>query len=231
MGKKKLTGAVVVGGLVAGAAYYLWKSFKNRPKQLARGQARMTFIGHATVKIRTSNGTVIYIDPYFKGDYSEKADLVIITHEHDDHNRLELVTLNDNAVVLRAKDMLTLVDGEQVFKTKMVRDVSVAARPACNENHAIDACMGVLLSFDGLRIYHAGDTGYVDSMAELKDHAIDYALLPIDGEYNMDAKEAMKCAETIGAKHNVPIHWLHADPKAFVPDNLLFMAQGETITL
>ena len=72
--------------------------------------------------------------PFCKGDYSEKADLVIITHEHDDHNRLELITLNENAVILRAKDMITTVDGELVWKTKLVRDVSVAAQPAQNKN-------------------------------------------------------------------------------------------------
>jgi L-ascorbate metabolism protein UlaG (beta-lactamase superfamily) len=35
---------------------------------------------------------------------------------------------------------------------------------------------------------------------------IDYALLPCDGVYNMDIKEASLCAKIINAKHTIPIH-------------------------
>ena len=53
--------------------------------------ARMTFIGHASVKIKTTTGEVIYIDPYFPTDsYKEPADVILVTHGHSDHNRVDL---------------------------------------------------------------------------------------------------------------------------------------------
>lgn len=40
----------------------------------------------------------------------------------------------------------------------------------------------------------------------LANEIIDYALLPIDGVYNMGPEEASECAKIISAKHCIPIH-------------------------
>ncbi len=66
--------------------------------------------------------------------------------------------------------------------------------------------MGYIVSFDNISLYHAGDTSTTEQMAELYDRKLDYALLPTDGKYNMDVKEASQCAKLIGAKHSIPIH-------------------------
>ncbi|MDD6038653.1 MAG: MBL fold metallo-hydrolase, partial [bacterium] len=61
---------------------------------MSRLYARMTFIGHASVKIKTTTGKVIYIDPYFptKFSYREPADFILVTHGHSDHNNMSLCT-------------------------------------------------------------------------------------------------------------------------------------------
>lgn len=56
----------------------------------------MLYIGHATVKIKTAQKQVIYIDPYQSGNYSDSADVVLITHQHADHNNLSLVMRKKN---------------------------------------------------------------------------------------------------------------------------------------
>ena len=46
--------------------------------------ASLTYLGHATFRIKTNESKVIYIDP-FGGQpyyYNQPADLVLITHEH-----------------------------------------------------------------------------------------------------------------------------------------------------
>jgi len=53
----------------------------------------LTFFGRATVKLTASDGSVAFIDPYAPGDYSTKASLVLVTHGHDDHNNISLVTM------------------------------------------------------------------------------------------------------------------------------------------
>ena len=190
----------------------------------------LTYIGHAHLMIVTAGGTVVYIDPTEIDGYTyeQNADMILVTHEHGDHNQVGIVPQKDECVILRAKDT---INADGTYNTFTNGDVTVIPVPARNKNHDIKKTNGLILQFDGITVYHAADTDKLDSMAELQQYAIDYAFFPIDGKYNMDAAEAMECAALVGAKHNTPIHWFSADPAAFTPDNLLFMHYGDTITL
>ncbi|HPF87618.1 MAG TPA: MBL fold metallo-hydrolase [Candidatus Limiplasma sp.] len=193
-------------------------------------QPTLTYIGHAHLMIITAEGTVIYIDPY-KIDgytYTHNADIILVTHEHSDHNQVDIVPQNDDCMILRVKDT---INKDGTYNTFTLGEVTVIPVPAKNKNHDIKKTNGLIVQFDGITVYHAADTDKLDSMADLQQYSIDYAFFPIDGKYNMDAAEAMECAALVGAKHNTPIHWFSADPAAFTPDNLLFMNYGDTITL
>ena len=190
----------------------------------------LTYIGHAHLMIVTAGGTVIYIDP-MKIDgytYEQNADMILVTHEHGDHNQAEIVPQKEECVILRPKHT---INKDGTYNTFAHGDVTVIPVPAKNKNHDVKTTCGFILQFDGITVYHAADTDKLDSMADLRRYAVDYAFFPIDGEYNMDAAEAMECAALVGARHNTPIHWFSADPAAFTPDNLLFMNYGETIIL
>lgn len=196
----------------------------------AVSQPILTLIGHAHLKIVTAEGTVIYIDPTRISGYTyeQKADIILVSHEHDDHNQVKLVPQNDGCAVLRVKDT---INKDGTYNTFTIGEVTVIPVPAKNGNHSIKSTNGFILQFDGITVYHASDTDKLDSMADLAQYGVDYAFYPIDGQYNMDATEAMECAVLVGAKHNTAIHWFSADPAAFTPDNLLFMNYGDTIEL
>ena len=57
------------------------------------GKQTITWVGHGSWKFVTVNGTVIYIDPWIVGnpackitlDDTMDADIVCVTHGHDDH--------------------------------------------------------------------------------------------------------------------------------------------------
>ena len=165
------------------------------------------FIGHASVKIITKDGVVIYIDPAFKGDYSQPADIILVTHGHSDHNQVDLVTKKDDTKIITHAE--ALIDGE--YKTFGILGVKITAVQAYNARHNINECVGYLLEYDGIKVYHAGDTSKTDQMAELGKIGLDYVFLPIDGVYNMDPAEATECAEILNAKTYFP---MHNDPRS-----------------
>ena len=193
----------------------------------------LTYIGHASVKIKTKEGKVIYIDPaYDDGDYSERADYILVTHEHADHNKVNLCKQDDKTVIIRSKDSLS--NGE--YKTFNYDNIKIEAVPSGgNKNHSSDYCVGYIVTVDGISILHAGDTSMNDKTKEIKGKDIDYAMYPIDGLYNMDAKEATKVADLIGAKHNIPIHEYDEGKTKksdkFTPKGKMILKYGETIHL
>jgi len=64
--------------------------------------------------------------------------------------------------------------------------------------------LGFILTVDGVRIYHAGDTDLIPEMDSLK---ADIALLPVSGTYVMTAEEAVEAAKTIKPKLAIPMHF------------------------
>ncbi|MBP5729041.1 MAG: MBL fold metallo-hydrolase, partial [Clostridia bacterium] len=45
---------------------------------------RLLFQGHGSLRIVTGEGKVIYIDPYSGQGYDLPADLILVTHGHQD---------------------------------------------------------------------------------------------------------------------------------------------------
>lgn len=164
--------------------------------------ARLLYQGHASLRIDTSDGKTVYIDPFAGEGYDKPADLVLITHEHYDHNAIDRVPLGPRTIVIRAKNALS----NGVYYDFSYFGIKIQATPASNSNHNVNECVGFLLEVEGKKIYVAGDTSYVPYMEELAKMDIDYAFLPIDGIYNMGPEEATRCANIIKPKHLIPYH-------------------------
>lgn len=223
---------VLVGGFVMAMSVLLVGCRTKPDDAVSKGKPTLTMIGHASTKIKTGNGTVIYIDPFASGDYEEAADVILVTHQHDDHNHVSLVTKKDSTETITNAEALK--DGN--YNSFEVNGVKIEAVPAENSNHPRTECVGYIISFDGISVYHTGDTSYIDDMKDLTSRKLTYAMYPIDGEYNMDAEEATKCANTVGAKHNIAMHsdfydYNEEKVKKFTPDGKLEVPAGTTIDL
>jgi len=163
---------------------------------------KLLYQGHGSYRIMAADGRVIYIDPYVGEGYDMNADILLVSHQHGDHNRTALVTQKPGCKVIT--NVEALAGGKH--NTFDVGGIVIEAVEASNANHDPKQCVGFILTVDGIKIYIAADTSKTQSMESFAARKLDYALLPIDGQYNMDAKEAAECAKLIGAKVNIPVH-------------------------
>ncbi|MCG2767003.1 MAG: MBL fold metallo-hydrolase [Anaerolineae bacterium] len=169
------------------------------------------WLGHASFKIMGEK--VIYVDPY-ELQQDEPADLIFVTHEHFDHMSVgdirkiqgpgTVIVTTEACARKLSGDVRVVKAGERLT----VADVEIEVIPAYNVGKAFHpqsaGGVGFILTVNGMRIYHAGDTDFIP---EMKDVRVDVALLPIGGKYTMNAEEAAQAANTIKPQVAVPMHW------------------------
>jgi L-ascorbate metabolism protein UlaG (beta-lactamase superfamily) len=169
------------------------------------------WLGHDA--IRLDGSVVVCIDPY-QITGSKAADLVLITHEHFDHcspEDLEKVRKPDTVVVTDAASAKKLTGDVRVVAPGdrlNVKGVDIEVHPAYNTNKEFHPRKAGMLSFivtlDGTRFYHCGDT---DVIPEMKGLDVDVAFLAVSGTYVMTAEEAAEAARAIRPKVAIPMHY------------------------
>lgn len=175
--------------------------------------AKLLYMGHASIRLTTPEGKVIYIDPYAGDGYAPAADLILVTHSHFDHTQLDRIAHRaPDCRIITWKDALK-GGKHQTFDLNYVTVEAVEA--GYNRNHSAKDCVGYILTLsDGISVYVSGDTSKTKQMPSLAKKQIDYAFFCCDGIYNMDTDEAAECAALVGAKHNIPYHVIAASGSA-----------------
>jgi L-ascorbate metabolism protein UlaG (beta-lactamase superfamily) len=176
--------------------------------------AEIIWLRHASVLLEGSKR--VYIDPW-EIKSASLADLVLITHDHYDH-----LSVTDLKAVCGAATEICVPEGAvgklagvkgKVHGVRPGQELTVATlrvevKAAYNigkKFHPQEARnVGYVVTLDGERIYHAGDT---DRIPEMKGIAPDVALLPVGGTYTMTADEAAKAVVDLQAKRAIPIHF------------------------
>ena len=201
------------------------------------------------LQIKTQD-TILYIDPaylrtYFskhpkKIEFSkwpdpidglpedlEKADVILVTHDHADH--CKLVTVNrirhkDTLLVAPkrcqkklGKKIAVVEPGEEIkfggIGVRAIHAYNTQEGSSTQKVHHKGNGVGYRLNIEGRTIYHAGDTDFIPEMKALG--PIDVAFLPIGGTYTMDVNEAVKAALAIKPKVAIPMHHAKTDPNEF----------------
>jgi L-ascorbate metabolism protein UlaG (beta-lactamase superfamily) len=200
-------------------------------------QARVTYVGHATVLVEL-DGARLLTDPVLRSrvgplrrqapprpaDLSEGLDAVLISHLHRDHldwPSLRAVGPDVPLLVPRGSGELfaghgfTAVTELTAGESRRVGDVTVAAteanHPGGRRSGAEVEAVGFLLE-GSHRVYFAGDTDLFDGMVRLGG-GLDLALLPIWGwgaslgPGHLDPERAARAAASLSPRIAVPIHW------------------------
>lgn len=166
--------------------------------------ATIRWWGHACFEI-IHQGVSLVIDPHDGESIGLKrpgtrADYVIMSHDHFDHNasgavlkqggRSLMMALGDNSLgPFRARGVQTFHDKER-GKRRGRNTVYVVETP------------------DGLRILHAGDLGHVLEQDHIKAVGrVDLALLPVGGTFTIDHEEALQVFRALGARAAIPMHY------------------------
>jgi L-ascorbate metabolism protein UlaG (beta-lactamase superfamily) len=175
----------------------------------------ITYLGHSAFKLRGKNVTVV-TDPYSPsiGLTMPKvsADVVTISHEHDDHNEVSKIMGTARRVdpyIIKAPGEYE-VSGVGVFGWGCYHDKVEGKERGRNTIYVIH--------IDGVKVAHLGDLGHMPSNSLVEDIGeVDVVLVPVGGEYTINAEEASEVASLLQAAYIVPMHYKVAalDQKVF----------------
>ena len=193
----------------------------------AVGQKKLVihFIGHSTLML-DYDGLIIHVDPVGRyADYSQlpKADIILITHQHQDHLDKEAIAriLSDKTRIISNRascDILGFGKAMANGDTLTIKDVKITAIPAHNTTQGRDKYhpkgrdIGYILDIGRKKIYIAGDTEDIPEMKDLKN--IDIAFLPMNQPYTMTAKQLANAVKMINPQIVYPYHYGDSDLSA-----------------
>ena len=152
----------------------------------------ISYLGHSCFKIEY-NGASVIIDPYQNGkvpglaNLDEKANLVLCSHGHDDHNAAQLISV-------------TGVSPFDVTFFETFHDEAQGTKRGMNKVH--------IIKIDGCKIVHMGDIGCEltnEQIDMLKD--ADLLMIPVGGFYTIDARQAIEMIKQISPKTVIPMHY------------------------
>ena len=195
---------------------------------------KITWLGHATFRIETPEGKILYIDPWIAGNpvCPEKdknvahLDLLLCTHGHGDHiadavdlckkHQPTAVGIFELATWLEkkgAKNIAPMNKGGSLT----VADVTVTMVHADHSCGILDGdqiiyageAVGYVLEFsNGVKIYHAGDTCVFGDMRIIHElYAPQIAMLPIGDRFTMSPREAAYACNLLKPKTVIPMHF------------------------
>jgi L-ascorbate metabolism protein UlaG (beta-lactamase superfamily) len=141
----------------------------------------------------------------------------LVSHDHFDHFVVEDIdkVRNDKTLVVGPEQIRGKLDGN-VMIVKRGESINangvpvqiVAAynlredRQNFHPNHY--GGVGYVVTLNGKRIYHTGDTDPIPEMKEIK---CDIVLVPVSGTYVCTAEEAVEVVKIVKPALAIPMHW------------------------
>lgn len=164
----------------------------------------ISWLGHSCFKIQDKNGPdaiTLVTDPFGKGTGfkipSCEADIVTVSHDHDDHNNVEAI--RNNPFIIRTA-------GE--YEVKGICIEGVAAHH--DEKNGAERGNNIIyrIDMDSVTVVHLGDLGHeLNSKQVEKLAGTDILMIPVGGKYTLDAKKAVAVISQIEPRIVIPMHY------------------------
>lgn len=167
--------------------------------------AKLVYLGHACFLIKSNNYEVV-IDPYQRDSVPNmslpsglKANKVICSHDHFDHNAKEnVIIVSTNASM--SINSISVPHDHEGGKKRGMNNISI-------------------LDVDGYKVVHLGDTGCVldeKTLEPLKN--CDVLLAPINGFFTIGPKELKAICDIVKPRIVIPMHYFMKEHQSGYPD-------------
>jgi len=209
--------------------YYFRSSEQVANANMSEHDFQLIFLGHSGFQVQSGAARLV-IDPFVQGnplaahlDLNDiDCDHIFISHGHQDHlaDAEELVNRTDAKIVSNFE--IVSWYGEKGIKghplsfggTYSSDFGRVKYVPAWHSSMLPDGKNGgnpggFVFMLEGIQFYFAGDTCVYSDMKLIPQlcGSMDFAILPIGGNFTMDAQEAILAAQFVGVSTVVGCHY------------------------
>ena len=195
----------------------------------------ITYLGHATFKIKSPKGKTLLIDPWVKGNPAcpeankklDKIDIMAITHAHFDHigdavaigkeHKPKVVGIFEICVWINSKGVEGIMPMNKGGTQEMdgIKFTMVHADHSCgiqdDDGKIIygGEAVGYVIEFEnGFKVYHAGDTAVFSDMKLIAEiYKPELVMIPIGDLFTMSPQEAAYACRFLSPRYVIPMHY------------------------
>ena len=163
---------------------------------------KLKWLGHSCFLITSETGLRIITDPYHQASglsyapINETADIVIVSHDHFDHNNVSSVP---------GKPEIVTGNGTKTVKGIQFKGIETFHDESQGRERGPNTIF--CFSIDEIKLCHLGDLGHRLNKEQVTQIGeVDILLAPIGGFYTIDAKMASTVSDDLKPKVVIPMH-------------------------
>jgi len=172
---------------------------------------KIKWLGHSCFLITSEKGTKLITDPYAVGtgiNYApikEKSDVVIVSHDHGDHNNVSAV-----------QGQPQIVKGSSIKNVSGIEFKGIATYHDKSQGKERGDNTIFCFTVDGIALCHLGDLGHLLSQEQAASlGSVDILFIPVGGVFTINAAEASQVCTQLRPKVIIPMHF--KTPKCAYP--------------
>jgi len=172
---------------------------------------KIKLLGHSCFLITSEKGTKLITDPYTVGasiNYApikESADIVIVSHDHGDHNNVSAV-----------QGQPQIVKGSGIKNVSGIEFNGVATYHDKSQGKERGDNTIFCFTVDGIALCHLGDLGHLLSQEQVDSlGSVDILFIPVGGVFTINVAEASQLCTQLRPKVIIPMHF--KTPKCVYP--------------